>query len=80
VQDDKGCVNLTYKLLLWLNIRKRFNLWNCLISLSSVFDIVVAFVVVIWKKKLFCKKHGWFNIYICLVKTVVAIEVEQKVV
>jgi len=53
----------------------------------KLFDIIIKCV---WycgsfcdcnlKKKLFCKKHGWFNIYICLVKTVVAIEVEQKVV
>jgi hypothetical protein len=44
---------------------------------SSVFNILVAFMVVVWKE-LFYKKYfwlGWFGIYICSVKTVVEIEV-----
>ena len=47
-----------------------------------MFDSVVVFIVVIWKK-LFYKNQfflDWFGIYICFVKTVVEIEVEQKVV
>jgi hypothetical protein len=47
-----------------------------------LFGIMVVFVVVVWKK-LFYKKYfnwGWFDIYICLVKTVVEFEVEQKIV
>jgi hypothetical protein len=43
---------------------------------------MVVFVVVVWKsyfiKNIF--SWGWFDIYICLVKTVVEIEIEQKVV
>ena len=56
-------------------------LWACMLG-TSVFDIMVAFVVVILKK-LFYKNTfswGWFDIYICFVKTVVKIEVEQKIV
>ena len=48
----------------------------------TMFGSVVAFVVVILKKY-FIKNTsgwGWFDIYICLVKTVVEIEVEQKVI
>jgi hypothetical protein len=47
-----------------------------------VFGIVVIFMVVVCKK-LFYKSifsWGWFNIYICLVKTVVEIKAEQKIV
>jgi len=56
----------------------------------KLFDIIVKCV---WycgsscgcslKKNYFIKSifsWGWFNIYICLVKTVVTIEIEQKVV
>jgi hypothetical protein len=48
-----------------------------------VFGIVIAVVVVVWKKVVFIESTfdwGWFGIYICLVKTVVEIEVEQKIV
>jgi len=40
---------------------------------------VVVFIVVVWKKNYFIKNifdWGWFDIYVCLVKTVVEIEVE----
>jgi hypothetical protein len=59
-----------------------FNFVSRFDRVKYVFGIVVAFIVVVWKK-LFYKKYfwlGWFDIYICLVKTVVEIEVEQKVV
>jgi hypothetical protein len=48
----------------------------------SVFGIVVAVVVVVWKT-LFYKSTfswGWFEKNRCLVKTVVEIEVEKKIV
>jgi hypothetical protein len=44
---------------------------------------MIGIVIVIWKKNYFIKNTftwGWFDIYICLVKTVVEIEVEQKVI
>ena len=43
---------------------------------------MVFFIVIVWKK-LFYKMFfgwGWFDIYICLVKIVVEIEIEQKIV
>jgi len=54
---------------------------NFLLNIN-VFGIVIIFMVVVGKK-LFYKNifsWGWFNIYICLVKTVIEIEVEQKIV
>ena len=56
---------------------------NCgSLFILCVFGIVVVSVVVVWKI-LFYKKHFWLRligIYICLVKTMFEIEVEQKVV
>ena len=49
---------------------------------TRVFGIVVVFMVVVWKK-FFIKSifgWGWFGIYICLVKTVIEIEVQQKII
>jgi len=52
-------------------------------EIQSVFGIVVAFMVVVWKK-LFYKKYFQLRLFWkknkCLAKTVVEIEVEQKVV
>jgi hypothetical protein len=56
------------------------------IIVNSRFESVFGIVVVLWlwfEKNYFIKNTfswGWVDIYICLVKTVVAIEVEQKVV
>jgi hypothetical protein len=43
---------------------------------------MVTFVVMIWKKKIIKSifDWGWFDIYIYLVKTVIEIEIEQKIV
>jgi len=48
-----------------------------------MFGIVVVFFLLWFEKSCFIKSifnWGWFDIYICLVKTVVEIEVEQKIV
>ena len=48
-----------------------------------MFGIAVAALFVVWKKIVFIKSTfswGLFDIYICLVKTMVEFEVEQKVV
>ena len=52
------------------------------ISAKSVFGIAVAVVIVIWKK-LFYKKYFYLRLVWknrCLVKTVVKIEVEEKII
>jgi hypothetical protein len=58
-----------------------------ILKINMFYGIVLAFVVVVWKK-LFEKScftrdtfsWGLFGIYICLVNIVVEIEVEQKVI
>jgi len=47
-----------------------------------MFGIVVALVVVVWKKYFIKSIFGWnwFEKNKCLVKTVVEIEVEEKVI
>jgi hypothetical protein len=65
----------------WKQINLRFVLTLKLnVSHSQLSSCILVFVV--WKK-LFYKSTfgwGWFGIYISLVKTVVKIKVEQKIV
>jgi hypothetical protein len=56
--------------------------WLQFQSKIYVFGIVIAFVVVVWKNYFIKSIFGWdwFNIYIYLVKTMVEIEIEQKII
>jgi len=59
-----------------------FTMSSASISAKSVFGIAVAVVIVIWKK-LFYKKYFYLRLVWknrCLVKTVVKIEVEEKII
>jgi len=67
-----GYNQINFKIFLKKFFSKRYHL-NL-----NVFDIVVTFIIMI-KKKYFIKSifsWSWFDIYICLIKTVIEIEVE----